>query len=202
MDLNLVNSLSEYICTIDNGIISFANNSFETGISSFERVKDLQFVDEFIHAEDCDRFASAVIVAENSQSNDTCNVDNCKTLTFSAGKETPTLKNIDWRITRLKDGSTICSGRPRPSASHEDLENQKERMNLFFQNAPIGVHLLGVDGTIMSANFSALHMLGYSARELIGHNISEVRFTVIFVSFVMLLCKYSSVLTILNYAVK
>jgi PAS domain S-box-containing protein len=43
----------------------------------------------------------------------------------------------------------------------------------FFDNATVGLHWAGADGTILRANLAELTMLGYSADEYIGHRITE-----------------------------
>ncbi len=51
---------------------------------------------------------------------------------------------------------------------------QSERMlDDFFENAPIGVHWLSPKGLILQANRAELRMLGYKAREYVGHPITE-----------------------------
>jgi PAS domain S-box-containing protein len=43
----------------------------------------------------------------------------------------------------------------------------------FFENATVGLHSAGPDGTILRANRAELSMLGYSADEYIGHHVTE-----------------------------
>ena len=51
-----------------------------------------------------------------------------------------------------------------------DKEVQEED---FFDDAPIGQHLLAPDGTILRANRMELEVLGYRPSEFVGHNIAE-----------------------------
>jgi PAS domain S-box-containing protein len=51
--------------------------------------------------------------------------------------------------------------------------NAYERLEDFLDNATVGVHLVDRNGIILYANAAELEMLGYSAEEYIGHNISE-----------------------------
>ena len=54
------------------------------------------------------------------------------------------------------------------------LQNKsEEELNDFFENSPLGLHLVGHDGTILRANKAELNMLGYAADEYIDHNIAE-----------------------------
>lgn len=43
----------------------------------------------------------------------------------------------------------------------------------FFEHAPVAIHWLGPDGTILKANQAELDMLGYTRAEYIGRNIKE-----------------------------
>lgn len=54
------------------------------------------------------------------------------------------------------------------------LQSQSEKdLNDFFENSPLGLHIVGHDGTILRANKAELEMLGYSRDEYIGHKITE-----------------------------
>jgi PAS domain S-box-containing protein len=55
---------------------------------------------------------------------------------------------------------------PTGSSNFEELED-------FFENGAIGLHLVGPDGTILRANKAELAMMGVSAEEYIGRNISD-----------------------------
>ncbi|MEX0720762.1 MAG: PAS domain S-box protein [Balneolaceae bacterium] len=55
-----------------------------------------------------------------------------------------------------------------------ELQSQSEKeLNDFFENSPLGLHIVGHDGTILRANKAELEMLGYTRDEYIGHNITE-----------------------------
>ena len=47
------------------------------------------------------------------------------------------------------------------------------RLHDFFENAAIGLHWVGADGTILRANRAELDMLGYTADEYIGRNVAD-----------------------------
>ena len=56
----------------------------------------------------------------------------------------------------------------------EDLVTRKsEDLEEFLQNAPVALHLLAVDGTVLRVNRFELEMLGYERDEFEGHNITE-----------------------------
>ncbi|MCU1284942.1 MAG: sensor hybrid histidine kinase [Acidobacteriales bacterium] len=56
-----------------------------------------------------------------------------------------------------------------------DAARKKKQQELqdFFENAVVGLHWVGPDGTILWANAAELALLGYSADEYIGKNITE-----------------------------
>ena len=43
----------------------------------------------------------------------------------------------------------------------------------FFENAAVGLHWVGADGTVLWANQAELELLGYTPQEYIGHHIAE-----------------------------
>jgi PAS domain S-box-containing protein len=57
--------------------------------------------------------------------------------------------------------------------AQEGLIRSQHDLQDFFDNATVGLHWLGPDGTILRANRTELEMLGYSAEEYVGHNILE-----------------------------
>jgi len=53
------------------------------------------------------------------------------------------------------------------------LERSERDLRDLFDNATIGIHWVGPDGTILRANQNELDMLGYTREEFVGRNISE-----------------------------
>jgi PAS domain S-box-containing protein len=53
------------------------------------------------------------------------------------------------------------------------LRDSEEELSDFFDNATIGLHWVGADGTILRANRSELELLGYEPEEYVGHHIAE-----------------------------
>jgi PAS domain S-box-containing protein len=53
------------------------------------------------------------------------------------------------------------------------IRRSEQELADFFDNATVGLHWAGPDGTILRANRAELAMLGYSAGEYIGHRIAE-----------------------------
>ncbi|HET7625781.1 MAG TPA: PAS domain S-box protein, partial [Verrucomicrobiae bacterium] len=54
-----------------------------------------------------------------------------------------------------------------------ELRRSKEELSSFVENASIGLHWVGPDGTILWANAAEYEMLGYTREEYIGRNIAE-----------------------------
>lgn len=63
------------------------------------------------------------------------------------------------------------------SKSHKKKKNplfyNEQELHDFFDEAPIGIHWLAADGTVLNVNQTELDMLGYSRKEFVGHNITE-----------------------------
>jgi PAS domain S-box-containing protein len=55
----------------------------------------------------------------------------------------------------------------------EELRRRTEELTDFFENATVGLHWVGPDGTILWANQAELDLLGYTQSEYIGRNISD-----------------------------
>ena len=53
------------------------------------------------------------------------------------------------------------------------LERREAELSDFFENAAIGLHWVGPDGTILRANQAELDMLGYTREEYVGKNIAR-----------------------------
>lgn len=54
-----------------------------------------------------------------------------------------------------------------------DLLSEREReLTGFVENAPVGIHLIAPDGTILWANRNEIGMLGYGREEYVGRNIA------------------------------
>ena len=60
----------------------------------------------------------------------------------------------------------------RKRAEQQLAESQRELKD-FVDNATVGLHWVGPDGTILWANRAELELLGYSAEEYVGRNIAE-----------------------------
>ncbi|MCG3163670.1 MAG: Sensor histidine kinase RcsC [Acidobacteria bacterium] len=54
-----------------------------------------------------------------------------------------------------------------------ELTQRHDELFDFMENAPVGAHSVGPDGTIVWANKAELNLLGYTRDEYVGHHISE-----------------------------
>lgn len=80
--------------------------------------------------------------------------------------------------TRDDDGRPICYvGIKRDVTERKKAEEALRRTELeltdFFENATIGLHLVGPDGTVTRVNQAELDLLGYTREEYVGHHIAE-----------------------------
>ena len=57
--------------------------------------------------------------------------------------------------------------------AQDKLRRNERELSDFFDNATIGLHWVGPDGTILRANRAELALLGYAEHEYVGHNIAE-----------------------------
>lgn len=57
--------------------------------------------------------------------------------------------------------------------TQEELQRSRHELEDFFENASIGLHSVGADGTILRVNRAELDLLGYSREEFAGRNIAE-----------------------------
>jgi PAS domain S-box-containing protein len=55
----------------------------------------------------------------------------------------------------------------------QNLRRKERELADFFENATVGLHWVGPDGTILRVNKAEVDMLGYSREEYLGHNIAE-----------------------------
>jgi PAS domain S-box-containing protein len=55
----------------------------------------------------------------------------------------------------------------------EDLTSSAHELIDFFDNAPVGLHWVGADGTILRANQAELDLIGYTREEYVGHHIAD-----------------------------
>lgn len=55
----------------------------------------------------------------------------------------------------------------------DELRRSRQELADFFENAAVGLHWMGPDGTILRANRAELDMLGYEPEEYVGHDIAE-----------------------------
>jgi PAS domain S-box-containing protein len=57
--------------------------------------------------------------------------------------------------------------------TEEALRRSEQELADFFENATVGLHWVGPDGTILRVNQAELELLGYTREEYLGHHIAE-----------------------------
>ena len=57
--------------------------------------------------------------------------------------------------------------------SQERIAQRETELSDFFDNAPVGLHWVAPDGSILHVNQCELEMLGYAREEYLGHHIAE-----------------------------
>ena len=55
----------------------------------------------------------------------------------------------------------------------EELQRSQKELADFFEDAAVGLHWAGPDGTILQVNRAELNMLGYEREEYVGHDMAE-----------------------------
>jgi PAS domain S-box-containing protein len=79
------------------------------------------------------------------------------------------------KTSRLRSASPGDAGtdEEEPEDRSSKLGRSERELADFFDNASIGLHWVGPDGTILRANRAELEMLGYDRDEYVGHNVAE-----------------------------
>ena len=81
------------------------------------------------------------------------------------------------RTVTLQTAQSILLARRRAEEElvliRAELERTTRELTEFFDNAAVGLHQIGADGTIQRANRTALELLGYTREEYVGRNIAE-----------------------------
>jgi|GEM_PF-209352 len=57
--------------------------------------------------------------------------------------------------------------------AEDELRRSEQELSDFFENATVGLHLVGPDGIVLRANRAELNMLGYSREEYVGRPIAD-----------------------------
>jgi PAS domain S-box-containing protein len=74
---------------------------------------------------------------------------------------------------QLTLGVLTCQDVTERARAEEALRRSEADLRDFVENASVGLHWVGPDGTILWANQTELDLLGYTREEYIGHHIAE-----------------------------
>ncbi len=77
------------------------------------------------------------------------------------------IDELEWKNSELKRESNARE------LAMDRLRHSREELTDLFENAPVGIHMVGPDGVIRRANKVEFEMLGYSPDEYVGHHIAE-----------------------------
>ena len=58
-------------------------------------------------------------------------------------------------------------------AAERELTESRKHLEDFFENATVGLHWVGADGTILRVNRAELELLGYTREEYVGRNVAD-----------------------------
>ncbi|HEY0728896.1 MAG TPA: PAS domain S-box protein, partial [Pyrinomonadaceae bacterium] len=91
--------------------------------------------------------------------------------------------NIDLSVFTMRSGlgephCYVCIKRDITRRKQDELALRRSQSELtdFFDNASVGLHWVGADGTILRANQAELDMLGYERDEYVGRNIVDFHY--------------------------
>jgi PAS domain S-box-containing protein len=74
---------------------------------------------------------------------------------------------------RVIGASKIARDISERKRAEQALRQREEELTDFIENSAVGLHWVGLDGTILWANKAELELLGYTREEYIGHHIAE-----------------------------
>lgn len=83
------------------------------------------------------------------------------------------LTPIKGRINLMPDDNVISEHSSEEAKALEGLRRRERELADFIENASVGLHWVGADGSILWANQAELDMLGYTREEYIGRKIIE-----------------------------
>ncbi len=89
---------------------------------------------------------------------------------FPTETETLLLKVAANQAAIALEGVRLLSGRRR---AEEAVRRTQQELSDFVENAAVGMHWIGPDGTVLWANRAELEMLGYAREEYVGHHVAE-----------------------------
>ena len=92
-------------------------------------------------------------------------------------------RNIELSVFTMRSGlgeplCYVCIKRDIAKRKQNELALERSQAELtdFFENASVGLHWVGADGTILRANQAELDLLGYTRDEYVGHNIVDFHY--------------------------
>jgi PAS domain S-box-containing protein len=74
---------------------------------------------------------------------------------------------------RLRGFVKVARDNTERKQALEAVHRSEQELTDFFENAVVGLHWVGPDGTILRVNQAELDLLGYTREEYVGHNIAD-----------------------------
>ncbi len=88
--------------------------------------------------------------------------------------------SIDDSAAPIRDGNGVIQGvilifrdNTEQREAQRHLQRSESELADFFDNASVGLHWAGPDGTVLRVNRAELEMLGYSRDEYVGRNVVD-----------------------------
>ncbi len=81
---------------------------------------------------------------------------------------------LDGHVSTIKDGSGAVTGMLGTSLDITDRREAEERFRMAFDNAPIGVALVSLDGGFLKVNRALCDMTGYAEGELLARTFMQI----------------------------
>eukprot|EP00612_Vaucheria_litorea_P001863 CAMPEP_0171455264 /NCGR_PEP_ID=MMETSP0945-20130129/2231_1 /TAXON_ID=109269 /ORGANISM="Vaucheria litorea, Strain CCMP2940" /LENGTH=839 /DNA_ID=CAMNT_0011980475 /DNA_START=281 /DNA_END=2796 /DNA_ORIENTATION=- len=167
-----------------DGIIIDVNERFQNQVASFERVSGLSFVDNLINEDEAPRFKSAIqnVISEaiGKSSSELSKIEvnvlrNAVTLILGNNlNNLPIYRRYDWAVSAFEEGENVILSGRMATVVDDQREAAENELIDFFNKAPIALHWLSSKGDILWANETEMNILGYTAEEYIGLNISDI----------------------------
>ena len=98
--------------------------------------------------------------------------NNVEMLSLAGDAGMPIKRHFDWTVGKGQGDDLLLFGFPCSEQAVEQRTKDAELID-FFQNAPIAMHWLNSDGTVLWANQTELNVLGYTPEEYIGKPIMQ-----------------------------
>ena len=156
--------------------VVFANPKFSSLVAAFSSVRGVHFVDVLIETKDQNRVAAAFdSVMHNGADEEATTLTLRGVATLSQGRfdQAPSYIRVDWTISYCSSFIILSGHRVAPTevCKYVFSDDSVDTLMSPLKAAPIACHALDEGGHIVWVNDMVLHMLGYTADELLGQHL-------------------------------